>query len=160
MIKSKQTFIVLYFLSLTFFPGTTYAVPYLQLDIEGGIFLDEPTIVDPDEDGTTYSLTQPFDLYALINSEAPEWSASDGFNDTFYVSAALVSLDPYLAPVPTAGSYGSFSFAGTEYTVTDDMPYGTPPVDVVATNKDLPSHGIFQTFYTETPFIIICIFKK
>ena len=154
MLKAKEILAVLYFLSLTFVPVTAYAEPYLQLDIEGGIYLDAPTIVDPDEDGTTHSLSQPFNLYALINSEAPEWSASDGFNDTFYISAALISLDPSLAPVTTAGTYGSFSFAGTEYTITDDMLLGTPPVEVDLANKDLPSHGIYQTFYTEIPFTL------
>lgn len=125
---------------LSFFLLSTpvWAIPYLQLDIEGGTYVGG-------EDETVYAQAGVFTLYGLVASE------KGPLDDVFYISAALVSN--MLEPIEenSTGNYGSFSFNGTTFQVTADMIYGTPPIGA-AKNTNLPDHGIFPTFFKEFSF--------
>jgi hypothetical protein len=106
------------------------ALPTLQLDIENGIWVES--------DETVYATTNPFTLYALLDEP-------DLIGNKFTIVAAIT---PDIGN--TGGDYGSFVFAGTAYDVTDDMIYGTPPV--LASGKDLQTHGIYDAWYREFAF--------
>jgi hypothetical protein len=73
-------------------------------------------------------------------------------NDRFRISAALSPK------TDTAGSFGSFDFNGATVDVTDDMVYGTPPVDNLLSpigttdNGNLATHSIFDTYFKEFEF--------
>jgi hypothetical protein len=62
----------------------------------------------------------------------------------YYISIALTPAQPPGAPL----DLGSFVFEGATFDVTDDMIFGNPSLD----SADLPSHGIFETFFAEVPF--------
>ena len=64
----------------------------------------------------------------------------------YYVSTAVSPN-----PGPSATWLGSFKWNATNYDVTDDMTYGTPPLDVDS-GANLPSHAIFPMFFTEFDF--------
>lgn len=115
--------------------SAAYAVPTLQLDIEGGTY-------DP-VTGTIIASGTPFTLYALL-TPGPNDSVSTMLAETYYVSAALTPQ------VSSPSSLGSFTFAGNTVNVTSDMTYGTPPIATV--DQDLPSHGIFPTYFSEFAF--------
>jgi hypothetical protein len=112
--------------------GQALATPSLQLDILGGTYDDATE--------TIFSNGDIFTLYAYLIPDN-----TDTLSDTYFISAALTP------GVSAAGDYGSFSFAGSTIDVTDDMIYGTPPVD--ALYPDLPGHGIFPTYYQEFSFL-------
>lgn len=111
-----------------------YAVPFLQLDIEGGYYVGG-------EEETVFAESSPFTLYALLNSEKnafqPDMLAGSGY--LFYISAALVQISGDADP-PS----GNFAFNGATIDVTA-MTYSGVPLD-------LPTHGIFPTDYEEFPF--------
>jgi hypothetical protein len=107
------------------------ALPTLQLDVENGVYVSG-------DDETIYATTNPFTLYALLNDPAL-------LNNQFYISAAIT---PGIGSA--GGDYGSFVFAGETVNVTADMVYGTPPAD--ALGADLPTHGIYDTWYYEYAF--------
>lgn len=117
---------------------SSYAYPTLQLDIMGGTY--DPiteTIISP---GTKFT------LIALL-----EENKSNFITDTYYISAALAPKRD------EAGSVGSFSFNGIEKVATRDMVYGTPPLETIVDTQgwdkgDLPSHGIFDTYFAEFGF--------
>jgi hypothetical protein len=104
--------------------GLAYAIPTLQLDIEGGIY-DSST-------QTIIATSKEFSLYAYL---IPDNKV--GLSTPFYLSAALVP------PTSSPANLGSFSFAGNTINVTSGMTSGTPTL--------LPSHGIFDTYYAEFP---------
>jgi hypothetical protein len=104
------------------------ALPTLQLDIQDGVYVGGG-------DETVYATTNPFTLYALLNDPDPSL-----LSHTFYVSAAITPN-----PGSAGGDYGSFTFDGTTVDVTADMTYGTPPDGDKL--KDLPGHGIYDTWY-------------
>lgn len=126
--------------------GRVFALPYLQLDGSDGWYVGSPEesiVVDP-----------VFTLYALVDSDQGT-TAGD-----FWLSIAVI---PSLGetPVPTLGSFeisgptldlsGALPPGNGDSTinVVGEMVYGTPPAwDPV----DLPSHGVFETYYTEIPF--------
>jgi hypothetical protein len=121
-----------------------YAVPVLQLDIAGGHY-DSST-------QTIVAGSNPFTLSAIY-TPAP-WNSPNAVSlfETFYISAAV---SPQLAP-PGAG-LGSFTFGGQTVDVTNDMTYGTPPVEYFGTTQgsdpgDLPPHGIYPTYFSEFAF--------
>lgn len=107
------------------------ALSKLQLDIEGGVYVGGG-------DDTVYATTNPFTLYAMMNVDA-------FLTNEFYIAAAIT---PEIGT--TGGDYGSFVFDGTTVHVTDDMIYGTPPAD--NSYKDIPEHGIYDTWYYEYAF--------
>src|SRR5262245_1469648 len=111
------------------FAGVAHGLPTLQLDIAGGTY-------DPVTQ-TVIASGNPFTLYALYNT------ASGPLTGTYYISAAIV-------PQTTSPSFGSFAIDGTSYSAGGGMQYGNPPVS--AAFPDLPSHGIFPTYYAEIAF--------
>ena len=117
------------------------AYPILQLDILGGHY--DPVTETIVSDGPTFTLV------AILTPKA-NVPLSTYMNDTFYISAAL---SPKTGP--TDSSLGSFSWEGTNYLVTEDMTYGSPPLEtfIAATDPgDLAGHGVYPTFYTEFGF--------
>jgi hypothetical protein len=118
--------------------ATVHAYPTLQLDIAGGSYdSGSQTIVAP---GTSFT------LYALLND-------SSQLNDTFYISAALTPRMNFTNPAP---QLGSFTFNGEKVSVTSDMVYGTPPIEILGTaafdSGDLAKHSIFDTYFSEFSF--------
>jgi hypothetical protein len=112
---------------------TSLAVPFLQLDIGDGVYGADETI---------YNTTDPFTLYALVNSASSKYEA----NRNYYLSIAIV---PQVSSVPA--DFGSFDFNGTTYSGSNSgWTYGTPPAD--APIRDLPGHGIYDTMFLEIAF--------
>jgi hypothetical protein len=122
---------------LTLAAATAEAYPILQLDIIGGHYdAATETIVSGGPD---------FVLVALLSH-----ADADLLADTYYISAAVSPN-----PGPAGGDLGNFSWNGTNYDVTDDMTYGTPPLEASGATHDggdLPGHGIFPTFFREFSF--------
>lgn len=139
-------------------PAVSFALPALQLGGSGATYYDPvtETVVIP---GSSFS------LYALLDptSFPNKLTLSEILNDTYYVSIALTPKED----IP--GNYGSFSLAGDDITgfndiatitipsisVTDDMIYGNPPLEVLnplVDPHDLAKHGIFPTYYAEVGF--------
>jgi len=118
-------------LGIAFFFGVTglaVATPLLQLDISDGIYVW-------DSEETIFSTSDQFTLYALLNSESGKYD-EDMLTSNFNVSVALV-------PQTTSEvDFGSFEIDGIVYNF-DDMEVGSP---------DIPSHGIFDTYYMEHTF--------
>lgn len=115
------------------------AVPALQLDIIGGTY-----------DATTQTVISngpSFTVVALATATG-NTSAADILAETYYISAAFLS-----APAQSAGfNAGSFSVDGTTVQATDSgLDYGAPPLDA-ANNANLPSHGLFPTYFHEIAF--------
>jgi len=113
--------------------------PHLQLDIDAtNVFYNTTTSSVATTDST-------FTLYAYLNPTG-QFDIDALLADTYYVS---IALSPQTGP--THGSYGSFDVDGTTVQVTQDMTYGTPPLEgsSVSDPGDLPTHSIFPTFFTE-----------
>lgn len=117
------------------------AVPVLQLDIIGGHY-DEAT-------ETIVSDGPNFTLVALLTLGPHE-----SFNalETYFISAAI---SPQVGP--TASTIGNYTWNGTNYRVTEDMTYGTPPLEGIHGNAtrdpgDLAYHGTYPTFFNEFAF--------
>jgi len=123
------------------------AVPLLQLDIQNGVY--------DNADETTVAQSQSFTLYAYLtpsgNTSPSQLAALLSTN--YYIAAAIA---PKVAP--PGGSYGSFSFNNTTVNATQDMVYGTPPVEVYLggtanyDSGDLARHGIYDTYFKEFSF--------
>ena len=120
------------------------AFPALQLDILGGYY-------DPVTE-TIISTGPNFTLVALLtprNNSTPAQLAAL-LNDTYYISAAI---NP---PVAVPSTLGSFTFDTANYDVTNDLTYGTPPIEVYTAGDpdtgDLQRHSIFPTYFGEFAF--------
>jgi hypothetical protein len=110
-----------------------FAVPVLQLDIEGGFYSD----TDPRyENDTIISSGDVFTLYALMQESKDKTS----LKDDYYISIALY---PNLSQTPPLTDIGSFTFAGQTIDAVGDMRYGNPGI---------PSHGVFDTYYALQEF--------
>lgn len=111
----------------------TWAVPTLQLDIEGGYY-DSST-------ETVMAPGNPFTLNALISGGIQP--------DTgYFVSAAIVPK----TTVPLTANFGSFTVNGVTYSA-GNMIYGTPPADDPDFRPyEIGSHGIYDTHYAEIQF--------
>lgn len=128
-------------LTLAFAP-LGWTVPLLQLDVDNGVYIGAP-------DSSTHATDDPFTLVALYtNGSAPTGS--------YYISAAIV---PKVGATPTGSptaNFGSFSIAinGTTatYSAAQDMQYGGPPVDDYDVYPNLPTHGIYATWFAEVGF--------
>ena len=109
---------------------TAFAVPKLQLDIDGGFYVG----------GSEESVMTTADSFSLYALAAPKGkvSSSDILADTYYLSIAITPAHT------TATNLGSFTFNGLTINATDDMRFGTP--------LSLPSHGIYDAFYYEHAF--------
>jgi hypothetical protein len=138
-----QTTIRALVLSVLFAAAATRAdaAPFLQLDIIGGHY--DPTTQ------TIVSAGEDFTLVALLTPRPT--STADALADTYYISAALTP-----AAGPVHSSIGSFSWNGTPYDVTEDMIYGTPPLELATLGADdggdLGQHEIYPTFFQEFSF--------
>ena len=117
------------------------AFPILMVDIIGGSYdAETQTIVSDGPD---------FTLVALLTPRAGQ-PLSTYLNDTYYLSAAVT---PQAGPGDA--SLGSFTWNGSNYLVTEDMTYGTPPLEAGfagADEGDLDGHATFPTFFTEFGF--------
>jgi len=123
-----------------------WAEPVLQLDIANGTY-------DPISE-TIVAATDAFPLFTLLSP--PTNATSSEINamlaSTYYVAVALV---PQTGPVDQ--NLGSYTFNGNPVSVTSDMTYGTPPLELLpqlqgSDAHDLSSHGIYETFFTQVPF--------
>lgn len=133
--KKKITGALFTLAALGCIPLEAYAVPTLQLDIAGGGY----------DNGTETIVTSSdtFTLYALIKPDS-----KNTLGDTYYISAAI---SPQIS---SSASLGSFVFNGTTIDVTSGMEYGVPPLEAIlaADPGDLPTHGIFPTYFKEFEF--------
>ncbi|WLQ13475.1 choice-of-anchor N protein [Hahella aquimaris] len=110
-----------------------FALPALQIGIEDGTY-------DMASEDSVTSATA-FTLYALA--------------DTGIVDAGLFDFRLSIAVTPklsTPTDLGSIVVNGITIDITDDMTYGTPPIEAVTSSTDLPSHGIYDTYYYEVDF--------
>lgn len=136
----KMLFAALVTFGLTLACGqAAFAIPALQLDIEGGTY-DSGT-------QTIVSTGPSFTLYAYLNPNIFNTAA-----DTYFISAALA---PSVAP--GIHSLGSFDFDGAAVDVTADMTYGVPPLENYIVlqgwdQHDLSKHDIFPTYFSEFSF--------
>jgi hypothetical protein len=136
-----KNFVLIIALFLILMTATvSQAIPTLQLDIAGGTYnMDTETIV---------ASSNPFTLYALLNR-----NSSNTLNDYYYISAAV---SPKTGPDDV--NLGSFTFAGQTIRVTEDMTYGTPPIETYLGDSatkdpgDLRPHGVFPTYFYEFDF--------
>jgi len=114
------------------------ATPLMQLDIIGGHY-------DPITQ-TIMSAGEDFTLVALLTPRPA--STASALADTYYISVAVTPQTG-----PGHSSIGSFTWNGTPYDVTDDMVYGTPPLEAGTLGEtdpgDLGGHDIFPTFFRE-----------
>jgi hypothetical protein len=132
---------------------SAYAIPLLQLDIDGGTYVGAP-IQD-----TVINTGNNFTLQALLATKPngpDKYTAGmeDGF---FYISAAVVRLldgGSYAPLGSSSDSLGSFIFDGITIDVTADMLFGVPPVDAEQDFDagDLSKHGVYETWFMEFAF--------
>lgn len=116
------------------FSSTAHALNTLQLGIPGGTYVGQTTVAG----GNVFDLN----AYLLANP-------SNTVSDTYYLSASLIRQGGgEISDSPA--SLGSFQIGSSSYNVTQDMIFGTPPVDILY--PDLGPHGVFPTWYIETPF--------
>lgn len=109
--------------------GVASAVPTLQLNVTGGIYLG-----GSEESGT--NLTNQFSLNAYCKAGK---SGADCTGKDFFLSVALLDQNfNKVTTLPTTG-IGSFSLGGTVYN-SSNFSYGKP--------AELSPHGVFDTFFT------------
>src|SRR5262249_38960822 len=92
---------------------------------------------------TIVNTSNPFNLWALLDTTKLDSSGPI----TYYISAAIV---PKVGPAVKPGQFGSFKINGQTFTDSVGMQYGTPPLDALF--PDLPTHGIYSTYYAEIGF--------
>lgn len=122
--------------------NSAWAVAFLQLDISDGAYVNE----------TTHNTTDPFTLWALVDSGSTKYSAGT----TYYLSIAVV---PKQTADSTMPNFGSFDFNGTVYDANSAWSFGTPPLaDPLRQGvpdpdfRNLGPHDIFETKYLEVSF--------
>lgn len=125
------------------FATSAQAIPSLQLGIANGTY---NTTTE-----TTVAGGNIFTLYAYLTPQGnPSADAITALlADTYYISMAVVPKTG-----PSDATLGSFTVGSDTIDVTNDMVYGTPPLEAFAgsPDKDLGDHGIYETFYTERSF--------
>lgn len=139
--KLKKTFLTVALAAIIIIlnAGHALAIPTLQLDIAGGTY-----------DYSTQTIVANSETFTLFAYLIPD--SYNKLSDTYFVSAAV---KPKLGPTDSA--QGSFTFNGTNVNVTDDMTYGVPPLEAISSLQgwdkgDLPTHGIYPTFFSEFGF--------
>lgn len=120
---------ILLFGILLIWSGSAGAVPFLQLDIEDGVYVEGT-------EETIFATASSFTLYALVDSKNKDFDA----NTRYYLSAAIAPQ------VNAKADLGSFTIDGNKINVTGDMTYGTP--------LGLSTHSIFETYYQEFLFTL------
>lgn len=114
----------------------SFALPFLQLDVSNGVYDDATE--------TVFATDNVFTLKALVNPK----NAAFSFDQTYYISAAI-------SPQVTQGAdLGVFKVNDQTIRATEDMIYGTAPIDILTKHQDLPGHGIFPTYFTEFAFAL------
>jgi hypothetical protein len=133
----RKLFLVVFLCTAFLFIGNTVlAYPIMQLDIVGGTYDGNTTIID----GTSGS----FELVALLNPSAGDYYDGTPPTDDYYISAAIVpSNSAYIGPSPILDT-------------TRPVPTGYNGGTVSTTGNvrptDLPWHGSFPTYYWEYEF--------
>jgi hypothetical protein len=124
------------------------AIPLLQLEVTNGVY----DTVDED----TVATTNAFTMYAYLTppNNASVADINKLLAQTFYISAAI---SPKVSA--TNPNLGSFSFNGTTVNATSDMTYGTPPMPATF-SSDIPSHGIYETYFKEFSFKFLAANKS
>ncbi len=125
-----------------------YALPTLQLDILGGSYdsADESVFLE------TGGLGQ-LAAYCTPKNEA---NGNDCLSLEHFVSIAI--LDQNGDSVITGTDFGSFTFGGITYgNGGSPLIFGTPPLETTGGDQssdpgDLPSHGVYETLFTEVAF--------
>jgi hypothetical protein len=133
---------VLALITFLFTTGRVEAFPALQLDILGGYY--DPVTQTIVSDGPDFTLV------ALLTPNPLRNNLAELLNATCYISAAISPMTG-----PSDSSLGSFTWDGTNYLVTEDMTYDTPPLETTLVTEDpgdLGSHSIYPTFFTEFGF--------
>jgi hypothetical protein len=142
--KFKQTTLAL---SVALLAAPAWAVPALQLDIQGGTY-----------DWSTESVLASGNSFSVY---AYGLTGSTSLSEKYFLSIALMN-----APPPPGASLGSFTVNGTTINATGDMFYGTPPLETVLSGPggwspgdlnahdagDLSKHSIFPTYFSEIQF--------
>jgi hypothetical protein len=141
------------------------ASPAAAAPLTGGLQLD---IVGGSYDAETQTIVAPgpvFTLLALLTPSSLTYSVDQLLGQVYYIAAAV-------APQVAVGQdLGSFEFNGPDLVgqtpstgslggtvrVTEDMVYGTPPIEATEINPtfdrgDLTSPGIYNTYFTEFAF--------
>lgn len=115
------------------------ALPYLQLDIEGGLY-----------DTTTETIITHANSFR-VNAYADITKVSDTatLEGDHFLSIAITPQQPQL-PQPI---FGSFSVDGITYDI-DDLAWGIPPLEADPHKDpgDLSKHSIYETYYLELGF--------
>jgi hypothetical protein len=120
------------------------AVPFLQLDMAGGVY-----------DPVTETIVAPGGAFTVFAILTPKDGQIVDFTKDYFVSVALIpSFSSQPSPAP---SLGSFTWGSTTVNVTADMNYGVPPVEQIVSlqgwdSGDLSKHGIFPTYFSEFKF--------
>ncbi|HEY3489679.1 MAG TPA: choice-of-anchor N protein [Candidatus Deferrimicrobiaceae bacterium] len=114
--------------------------PKLQLDIGGGHYVKDTTAANPDGESIVAGASK-FNLYAYMYGL--------NINSNYYISAAILP-NPGMA----SDDLGFFTINGKTINVTKDMFYGVPPLEsnLAFDSHDLGPHGVFPTWFSETPF--------
>ena len=118
------------------------AFPALQLDIVGGHY--DPITQTIVSDGPDFTLV------ALLTPNPARNNLAEVLSSTYYISAAITP-----SVTPPGSGLGSFTWDGANYLVTEDMTYGTPPLELsgaAADHGDLGPHGIYPTYFAEFAF--------
>ena len=123
-------------------PSQVEAYPLLQLDIIGGTY-----------DSTTQTIVSDgnsFTLVALLTPQ-PNTAPAALLAETYYISAAVSPQVGLLG-----SSLGTYTWNTSTYRVTEDMTYGSPPLEGLSATTDpgdLAGHGAYPTYFTELPLI-------
>ena len=130
--------------------NAVFAEPYLMLDAMMPDGSPPPT---SDPEMGIFTSGRVFTLYALVNSEAPEAIEDPFQTETFFLAVAVIPDPGESFPGPDLGSY---IFDGTSYDIVGTgegaMKYGTPPLEEFLKQHDLPSHGVYETYFHEYSF--------
>lgn len=139
-----------FFVALVVLGASTRAnagtIPLLQLDMQNGSYnTATQTIVAPDGSFTLYALLTPTagsNIAALLD-------------DVYYVS---IGVTPQVKTPTNLGSFtfGEKSKTQSTYRVTEDMTYGTPPIEQLwllqgADSGDL-TDPVYPTYFTQVAF--------
>src|SRR5688572_11156710 len=133
-------------LAVLLWGSTAAAEPLLQVDVAGGSY-----------DPVTLSVIAPGDTFTLYALLTPKDNASPAEIEallarTYYIAVALV---PQTGPADD--TLGTFEFDSSTVSVTADMTYGTPPLEIIPElqlhdGHDLGPHEVYETFFIEVPF--------
>ena len=130
--KFKQTTLAL---SVALLAVPAWAVPALQLGIQGGTY-----------DSSTQTIFASGNSFSVV---AYGLAGTAPIGDKYFLSVALLGAQQ------AGGSFGSFTVNGNTFNATADMTWGTPPLDDALREwdpGDLAKHSIFPTYFKEFGF--------